>query len=236
MVTLRHALLVCAIGGCVEAPPPAPGRVADPSALLDEAVAAGRLDGETAMVYQVLALFGDPRLPEAYRGAPSGGPHALVTACRRFATLSPPAQDALAPYLLPPAAPASWHGPAAWLTVDSDAGFRVWFQPRHARDAARATALAAATEARLADGSLAGGWLSDDGRPDNGGDGRLDVYLVRGLAVDGFAQPYPDCHATPAWVLLEGDATAAALERTLARELARAAELGLPVDEACGQY
>jgi len=71
--------------------------------LIEQALADGVIDAETALVYKVFAEFGDARLPVAYRGRASGAfeASALEDAELDFETLSPATQAILAPFLAP---------------------------------------------------------------------------------------------------------------------------------------
>jgi hypothetical protein len=85
--------------------------VVNPSQSTDSAVAAavaaGKISAEQGLVYQVLGIFGDPRLPVEYRGTSDHGvtPYdlTLLTAANQFDSLSPDSQDMIGPYLIPPA-------------------------------------------------------------------------------------------------------------------------------------
>jgi hypothetical protein len=83
--------------------------------LIDEAVRAGELDDEAALIYQVFAITLDPRLPARYRGADKGDLEndALREAVRRWPSLSAGAQALLEPFLTPPIYTGSWVDPAA---------------------------------------------------------------------------------------------------------------------------
>jgi hypothetical protein len=94
---------------------PAPARSS--FELIEEALAAGELDAETALIYHVYAITLDPRLPAKYRGVDKEvlESSALREAMRRWDSLSAEAQALLAPFLIPPAYEGSWADPAtAW--------------------------------------------------------------------------------------------------------------------------
>jgi hypothetical protein len=88
------------------------GPGADPTstALIAEALAARRISDEDALLYRVLAAFGDERLPAAYVGAPDAAPdHGLLRQlASRFGGLTPARQDLLLPFLIPPMYSGSW--------------------------------------------------------------------------------------------------------------------------------
>jgi uncharacterized protein YjdB len=82
------------------------GATPDPTSedLIAQALAGGTISAEQALEYRVFALFGDPRLPAAYDGAPGGGPdHMLMRDVRaQLPTLTQTAQDILNPFFAPP--------------------------------------------------------------------------------------------------------------------------------------
>lgn len=80
------------------------------SALIATALAQNRISAEQALMYSVFAMFGDPRLPAEFAGAPDGAPdHMLLRRVSgQLATLSPATRNALVPFLLPPIYAESW--------------------------------------------------------------------------------------------------------------------------------
>lgn len=96
-------------------PPPTATRPADATTSLqriDEAAAAGTIDGDTATVFKLYAIFGDARLPNEYRGVPdpeSGAGESFLREVRaRFASMTPALQDAVGPFLVQPFYLGSW--------------------------------------------------------------------------------------------------------------------------------
>jgi hypothetical protein len=81
--------------------------------LIDQALARGEIDSETALTYKVFAAFGDPRLPAAYHGDDSQlvDSHILAEVQARYAGLSATTQATLNPFLIPPAYVGSWDEP-----------------------------------------------------------------------------------------------------------------------------
>jgi hypothetical protein len=80
-------------------------------ALIDSALAGGRIGVETAYRYRVFAAFGDTRLPAAYRGDDheiDEFPAAARDAGRMMKTFSSATQAELQPFFVPPATPGSW--------------------------------------------------------------------------------------------------------------------------------
>ncbi|MDH3280152.1 MAG: hypothetical protein OEQ18_03360 [Gammaproteobacteria bacterium] len=72
--------------------------------LIDQALAAGAIDAETALVYKVYHEFNDPRLPAQYVGRNDGffEARAIKEAKRLLTTLSPATQQILTPLLALP--------------------------------------------------------------------------------------------------------------------------------------
>ena len=206
--------------------------------LIDKAETSGALDGETALLYRVYALFSDARLPTQYRGDDSKIEDSLYMAEVRYrlATLSPATQAALLPFLTPPAYRGSWTTAAAgsslttldntpppcqffsdnWGSVDTSNNLvRVWYRLDIPDDARNARSLAGTIDATIwpkLSGLMTTGHLplADLNERCNGGNGRLDIYLVD--APRSFTLPYTGCSHVPVFILLkrtEGNALAA---------------------------
>ncbi|HUJ16187.1 MAG TPA: DUF6055 domain-containing protein [Thermoanaerobaculia bacterium] len=140
-----------------------PPAVVSSEALIDQALAAGEIDANTALMYRVFADFGDPRLPDSYRGnaAPPLDSSSLAEAAAQWDSLPPDIQDAIAPFLIPPFQSGSWADTRAgkvaaasvrpqsnplqfcgpvntdeWDSVESSSGsIRVWWQKnKHPED------------------------------------------------------------------------------------------------------
>jgi hypothetical protein len=145
--------------------------------LIDQALARGEIDSETALTYKVFAAFNDPRLPAIYRGDDQSviDSHILDEVQYRYAGLSAATQDILNPFLIPPAYVGSWvePRPAAagnavqatstpasqpppcdelalfdWTYKDG-AHVRVWFRLARPEDAARADAFIASLDGTI---------------------------------------------------------------------------------------
>lgn len=167
--------------------------------LIDDALAQGDIDEETALTYKVFATFGDERLPAQYRGNDTGRDSSLLMTklASIFDTLSPAAQAILQPFLLTPAEPGSWlelseggklqTQQIEWGTVvTANDKIKVWYQERYAGDNggddARAQKIADELD-RIIWPRLTN--LLRTPRPDcgaacaeGGGDERLDIYLT----------------------------------------------------------
>ncbi len=78
--------------------------------LINQAETSGVLTHETAVLYRVYAIFGDARLPQAYRGDDSRSFESmyLSTVVSEWDTYAPVTQAALKPFLMPPAYRGSW--------------------------------------------------------------------------------------------------------------------------------
>lgn len=84
----------------------------DTTTLIEDAVRTGEIDEETALLYRVYALYGDERLPQAYRSGVAEvlDGSVLCEVADGWAELSPLTQDKLAPFL--------WLGAGAVPVVD----------------------------------------------------------------------------------------------------------------------
>ncbi|MBI2912388.1 MAG: hypothetical protein HYY03_00530 [Chloroflexi bacterium] len=223
--------------------------------LIDEALAAGTIDEETALVYKVYAVFGDGRLPLQYRGYDGGGPPdggGVAITQAMLDTASPETRALLAPFLIPPIYDGSWLGPqgaaagarrvlaiaacpdapAGWDCRDAtSAGVRVWWQTQYPEDGARAQAIASAMDATIwaAITGLMGQPLSDAGTTYDGGSPSVDIYLVdvvRSMAIDN---PQPGCKKTPAYVNLQRSAPMS----VVAHEFMHVLQWGFDVSQEC---
>jgi hypothetical protein len=215
--------------------------------------------------YKVFATFEDPRLPAKYVGAGDDdrGEELMQGVAEGYSSLTPDQKETIAPFMLPPYAEESWvshqvgqgafpqGGPCptcpggVWSTI-SAAGDKVliWWQNRYPQDEQRSQQVANELTQRI--------WptlteymgrepLSDSGEPNNGGDGRLDVYLVD-LVVNmgGGHAPYDladrtatPCDASPGYVLLNRKASGQLLNSYAAHELMHAVHSAFDASEAC---
>ncbi len=180
--------------------------------LIDAALANGDINAEAALSYKVFALFNDPRLPAKYRGAAGDESESTVLeeAAAGFDSLSPAAQQAVAPFLQRPADVGSWASPAPagapaiagckgqarWAAASPAGGgkVKVWYDAALSGDRETALAVAQAIDSTVWPGlmqSPAARPAPDDRSPTgcDGGDARLDVYLVHGLSARGLTVP-----------------------------------------------
>ena len=190
---------------------------------LREAVAAGTLTEDEALVYRVFALFRDSRLPGEFWSTEAEDRHGdhqiLFEVAQRFDSLPEALQEAVGPYLVPPAyAPASgssspspkWSGDrvlarerpsfcsgvidSGWLSEPTE-HFRVWYLPQFPNDTFEAEwARTVGGHAEAAYQTL----VTEQGfRPPvpdsglcNGGDEKLDIYLAtQSLGAYGLTTP-----------------------------------------------
>ncbi len=195
--------------------PPSPSPPSPPASgpssfdLIDDALAAGTLDAETALTYRVFATFNDSRLPVQYRSKNANVPtegQDLRDALEALPTLSPATQAKLEPFLIPPIYKSSWlSAPASirsaslsircrdelrddWYSEARTGGrFRVWYAARET-DAAYAKTALDALEDEIYPKLIGLGLkppASDASHDCNGGDEKLDVYLVPNFGVHG---------------------------------------------------
>lgn len=181
--------------------------------LIEAALAKGDINAEAALTYKVFALFRDARLPVAYQGAAGEESESTVLeeAAAGFDTLSPAAQQAIAPFLQRPADVGSWASPAPsgasasagcqgqsarWAAASPAGGgkVKVWYDAALSGDRATALAVAQAIDSTVWPGLMqapAARSAPDDRSPAgcDGGDARLDVYLVHGLRARGLTVP-----------------------------------------------
>ena len=91
-------------------------------ALIDAALAAGRIDAEQATVYRVYAQFADDRLPTEFDGAPDrDGTVSMRLLSEKLPTLSAATQALLLPFFMPPIYVDSWFGRQLGLSTEASA-------------------------------------------------------------------------------------------------------------------
>jgi hypothetical protein len=183
--------------------------------VIQQALTNGDIDDQTALVYEVFAAFGDPRLPPQYQPTPGAIPTDSdigIELSYKFAQLSPENQALVKPYMTPPGYPGSWIAPPASASIAQPASgpdlppetfaavpsqngkVIVWWQTRYQEDEATAHFIADSVDdntwSKLT--TLMGREpISDAADEDNGGDGRLDIYLVDlGGNTLGVTMPY----------------------------------------------
>ena len=197
--------------------------------LIQQAQQTGVISADTALLYNVYAMIDGAKLPAAYQGdvdMRDHNPDALRDAARRYKTLPPELQAALAPYLIPPIYAGSWwdlkaHGAASRdasdvtplsrcdrvLTEDWSAvvgvNVKVWhLADPYAGTAAQLVANEVDTVIWPKLTTLMGQTpLSDTGYLCNGGDGKLDIYIAPTSAFAGSGvlgiTPADDCGLAP---------------------------------------
>ena len=231
-------------------------------AFIDQAVAAGVLDGETALVYVLYAVFHDPRLPTQYRGADADAPtesDILEQVRARFSTLSAPTQAIVRPYLQRPTDRGDSAGrddsaggarslsrdsgacrgvPAGWVFKSDPAGHvKVWYPSGSVVDGA--TAAFAQQELDTVIWPSLIGTLGlkaplDDSKVlgCDGGDGRLDVYIVEMATMGATDTDQGETTPTelgsrhlPAYIFISNNLSGDVLRGALAHELMHAIQL-----------
>ena len=235
--------------GCASYPPCGGQPTATAFDLIDQALAAGDISEETALIYRVFHVHDDERLPAAYRGASSDLKDSPIIddVIEQFGQLSESGRAILAPFLIPPAAPGSWldqkqlagGGSIDWQTVVSPSGkVKVWYQTRHAGDDAQAATIAGAVDgiwdklvAYMGLEPLPDGEVTDP----NGGDAKYDIYLVHLQSILGSTRAYKPavlCSHLPTYMLIDsrqGDC----LLSTVAHELMHAIQWSYTSTTGC---
>ena len=183
--------------------------------LIEGAVVKGEITDETALLYKVYALFGDPRLPQAYVGTPPGPEeHGLMSdVVYRWSSLSAPTQQLLDPFLTPPIYPGSWFASGSasktlaprgaqdeWTKIPTARSW-VWYRAVDAGAEAAANNVAAEIE-NVWDKEtnlMQHDPITDADKTNNGGDGKLDIYLLPSFRgedpnrpPEGITKPYRD--------------------------------------------
>lgn len=229
--------------------------------LIEKAVIDGKLTEAEATLYRVFAAFGDSRLPDEYRGAPSDLPDsdAALMASLAYEGLSAEVRATLDPFLTPPYLPGSWlelqtagqsgaalSGLDDWTRFDAAGGrMKVWARTAFPEEVTKAEAVASALTSTIwpAVTNLMGlehRPLSDGGLPRGGVDGALDVYLVP-LAVHGLTVPTVqerDCEMFPAFIQIDasralGSQTQPGLLQTVTHELFHAVQFTYDLNTNC---
>jgi hypothetical protein len=122
LIALGLALLRALMPSTASAAPDTPGiylpvvfsnyTTSGPSSftLIGDAVARGEIDPETGLIFEMYAVFDDPRLPAQYRGNNSGVREAPAQSriANEWNALKPSTRDALLPFMIPPIYAGSW--------------------------------------------------------------------------------------------------------------------------------
>jgi hypothetical protein len=238
-----QASFTLTVEGSAERPPSSFERI-------EEALEQGLIDDETALSYKVFAVFGDERLPEAYRGDDTGlsGASTLRELVATFDTLSPDTQAALQPFLLTPPEAGSWYelrqgegqGLATtavqWRTLNAQvANVKVWWDHGNfPQDELKAQQIVAALDSTIWP-KLTG--LMREPLPDcgaacarGGGDTRVDIYLVFLSNIYGYASPFDPTTPTASYLAVRRTITDQnELFATVAHELMHAIQAAYPI-------
>jgi hypothetical protein len=242
-------------------PTPPPSTSPSSLDLIDQALEAGTITEETAYTYKVFAAFGDQRLPNQYHGADADieDSDVLLELAPKLSAFSSNTQDTLAPFLFPPAYAGSWKNPgppssgglrpqgtgirclgaiaSGWESVNDVNGHaKVWYDSTLTGDRDKANQIAFEIDqiwVKLINQLGMKDPIKDDGRVCNGGDGRLDIYLVdmafHGGTGDANGEAYQDhtaftCRQFPAYLQINRNRSGAGLMSTLAHELMHASQ------------
>jgi hypothetical protein len=232
--------------------------------LIEQARAGGLIDDETALLYRVYAVFKDPRLPLQYVGNNVDviDSSALDDVRERWASLSEATQRQLEPFFAPPAYLGSWASldkkPRSllgickqpvldpnWASVPATSGGRVkvWYDTRVPGAQAQAQKVSSEFETKIYDavtspsGLGLASPLSDAAEAGcNGGDGRLDVYLVdmgvMGETGTDYGETFavaPSLKHAPVFLLLKRSLDEPKLLATAAHEFSHACQWAYPV-------
>jgi hypothetical protein len=170
--------------------PPGIQELVPTQTLIARALEEGKITYAQSLLYRAYALFWDPRLPADFDGMGSTGEDDFFTEARlRFAQLDAGTQAALAPFLERPASPTGYGCPVADNTGQpvtwqdsggASAHFKVWAcgTDGAADDIAKVIAILDDVYPTMADPAGMGPALPDSGTADDGGDPRIDVYLL----------------------------------------------------------
>ncbi|MEY2567514.1 MAG: hypothetical protein QOE35_2043 [Actinomycetota bacterium] len=150
---------------------------------------AGKITYSQYVLYRAYALFWDPRLPAAYDGIGSSGEDDLFTeASQHFGLLDADTQAKLAPFLERPASPQGYGCPltdngqsVSWIdSGTASTHFKVWSCATNggADDINTVVGILDGLYPEMADPAGMGPPVPDSGTADDGGDPRIDVYLL----------------------------------------------------------
>src|SRR5450631_1456584 len=230
-------------------------------ARIDEALANGLIDLETSIEMKVFAEFGDARLTAECRGDDTDvfEANSLDLVSENWDTLSPDARAILGPFTWPPVYVGSWASPAPrakrtlefcdfpaidpnWASMPIAGGsFKVWYDTRVAGSGTTAMTVLSALENDIAPKDSGIGMktpLDDTANTGcNGGDGRLDVFLVSmatvGLTGSDFGETKPTMKGAgqqrPTFILLNNAKSATELKHAAAHEYFHAIQWAYPL-------
>lgn len=228
---------------------------------IDEALANGLLDLETSIEMKAFAEFNDPRLTSECRGDDSdvfeGESLGLIS--ENWDALSDNARAILGPFTWPPVYVGSWASPAprakrglkfcdfpdvdpnwAFLPI-SGGSFKVWYDQRGTDAGKKAQTVLHALENEIVpmDTSIGMKAPLDDASNAgcNGGDGRLDVFLVdmatHGVTADDLGETKTTMtggkQQRPTFILLNVELSEKELKHTVAHEYFHAIQWAYPL-------
>ena len=228
---------------------------------IDEALANGLLDLETSIEMKAFAEFSDTRLTAECRGDDTDVFEAdsLDLISENWDTLSPDARAILGPFTWPPVYVGSWASPAprAKRTLElcdfpeldpnwdflpiAGGSFKVWYNSLVPGSGAKAMTVLSALENDIApkDASIGMKTPLDDTANTgcNGGDGRLDVFLVSmatyGKTASDFGETKPvmkgAAQQRPTYILLNNTKSDTELKHSAAHEYFHAIQWAYPL-------
>jgi hypothetical protein len=212
------------------------------SNLIEQALARGEIDTDTAWIYHIYSVFGDARLPKQYVGNGEVSTDIIAKLEANYNTLSVNAKNALAPFTIPPYHTGSWWHQRTqprssatgetpycdtnlaisteWEYLDTpNKQIRIWWQKQYAEDKIKAQQLASqANEIWAALNTLMQRTPpSDQGSSIfcRGNSNHYDISLVD-IATSGETYRYNlNTQASPSYILLNRDASEADLIHNL---------------------
>ena len=240
--------------------------------LIDQAAASGQIDAETALEYKVFSSFKDSRLPSAFQGSDpvTDDTDILLEISAKIRDLSEKAQEILYPFLIPPAYKGSWLNPISSgatpnqpragivrcvgefaLGLDSVTDpanhARIWFDANDPNSRQQADDLAFELDRIWV--KLINGLGMKDPLPDgdlicNGGDAKLDIYLVdvgfAGISADYNGVAYYagafTCRQFPGYIMLRKTLHGAELNSVLAHELMHTSQFAYKTASCFSSY
>jgi hypothetical protein len=229
--------------------------------LIEAAVKSGSLRAEQALVYRLLGVFGDPRLPAKFRGDAADPDHAILRdVAAAWPGLSPRARATVRPFFTPPAARGTRRAGVVStarrsladpvLPCDSDqlaakswrsiAGqhVRIWWDSAgEEKLGPRARSMLTEVEKKMWPkmAAIMGRTPLPDGDVTcfNGLEAKLDIYFFPVTGARAVTVPYPpSCKGTPAFMVVAPDAT----PWVLAHELMHAFQFAFAYSGECADY
>ncbi len=215
--------------------------------LIDQAVETGQISAEQGLIYKAFAVWGDPRLPDQYKGADdeNAGDRVMREITEKKDTLSSSAWNTLMPFFQPPTETGSWwqmrHSAGivqstmvnSWQFVSAaETHIKIFYWTGEPDFARQAGVIKAAVDGKI--------WpdekklMNREPKYGTGDFTTVNIYLWNSYAKqDGTVVPFsgtrgvtlaPDCADTYSWIYInntrvDGDATHPGMLQTVAHEL-----------------